>query len=226
MPQRRKNSRSKRSQIPSIEKQEIPGITVSQDGNETSIGFDTQSLSASEHFFRANCYCMKLEGGEFLILFAHRSSFFNSKELTAAAEISFPLKQATDFLYNRIWNSSSLPSTSLIKNIDKHTASSNHLNEESLEKGNLVLNEELQPPDRSTYRAFPANIAIPSFAEGQGMLEFFEISPDLVANLARGRNLRRNDGLKHVLAIILPIDVLRSFFYEAKKLLEPHFIEK
>lgn len=199
----------------------VPGLILSSD--RTSYSFAPNDLPASDHYFRANFFKSKIEFGELVLLFGQVSSFSNEERFKAAVEISFPIKLAVDILVRNIWDNPSMDGVSVFMEIlEKHLETfPAYQYKDGGGSRDLVRNYDL-PLDTSTYRAFSANFVSASLSHGQAMLEFFEASPNLLANLVHSKNLRPNDGLKPVLAIILPPDVLAAFFRNTKNLLEPY----
>jgi hypothetical protein len=192
----------------------IPGLIFNK--QKTAYSFSPHQLPASEHFFRSNTYMVTVGGGEIHFLFGQKSLFDKEqKNLKAAVEISMPIQMAAIFLYETIHTLPSLSGDRTFFSILEDYIKA-HPTSEKFEC-ELGL-----PSDTNLYRAFSTNYSMVAMSNGQAMLEFFEANPALIAHLSHGKPVRSHDGLKPVIAIILPPAMMRELFEKTKGLLEPH----
>ncbi len=202
-------------------KTSIPGIIVN---NDSSITFNSQLVPASEHFFKSNCFSVNVDGPELILLFGHKSIHSKSESLDAAAEIHFPIPEAKSFLYEAIWVTLGSNNMIFADSIKISLEKSNYFKYDP-RKGFLKDSSFSLPNNTDTYRAFASNNASMSFANSQCMIEFFEASPNLVANLAQKKVVKERDGLKPVIAILVSQDIFLNIFEEIKNILNTFELE-
>lgn len=195
----------------------IPGLLFDKD--KSAYLFAPQQLPASEHFFRSNVFSAEISGGEIHLLFGQKSIFDKNKNnLKAAIEISMPLKMALIFLHDVIHVHPSLSGDNTFYSIlSKSIPMSAEIKRVSSYEESLEL-----PSDPNLYRAFSSNYCTVAMSHGQTMIEFFEANPALIANLSHGKPTRERDGLKPVVAIITPPEMMKDFFDKTKILLSPY----
>ena len=182
----------------------IPGIRLHQDG---SIGFSPEDLPASTHFFDATHYSVDISGENCIMLFGQKSFFSKDNRYNAALEISMPRRFADLYLKKAVFEEPSLGGKEpLVKSIDGYY---NALREQDGHDINSVL--EL-PSNPNSFRRFSANYVILSISEGQVVLEFFEIPPDIIVSLTYGKPVREGSRVHSVISVLTNISVIKSFF--------------
>ncbi len=195
----------------------VPGISFNRE--KTAFTFSHNDLPASDHFFRANDAHIKVEFGELNILFGQVSAFEDNEFYKAAVEISLPIELASIFLVETIFHQPSLDGEHPFSRALQEYLQHSKLTERQV-KAPLKL-----PVSHEMYRAFSANYASTALSKGQGMIEFFEANPSMIANLSQRNAVRRDDGLKPVIAIILPPDLLNNLFNKVKSTLDEYKVE-
>ena len=197
---------------PVTKKTSVTGLQLNSD--KTSISLDLTQVSASEHFFFANAFMVKKEGGQIFCVFGGSSRFKTSIVFDRAVEIVLPIDAARSFLVVNVWDA---PSSSgvgtFIQSLMTEVARVGALNTEVPISSQVTYG---MPENPDNLRMFPSNVAIPSFAAGQAMLEFFEAAPGVIANLMAGRMARPNDGVSNLLAVIMDPKTLYEFLEKLK----------
>ena len=67
------------------------------------------------------------------------------------------------------------------------------------------------PQTESAYRLFHVNYMNASYSNGQVLLEFFLVSPELISSLSQGYKPRENSRVKNIISIIGSLPVMTSF---------------
>ena len=187
----------------------IPGIRFHEDG---SMGFSPEDLPASTHFFDATHYLVDTNGENCIILFGQKSIFSKDDRYNAALEISMPRRFANLYLKKAVFDEVSLGSKEpLMKTIN------GYYNALTKQDGH-DMNSTLKLPDNSnSFRRFSANYVILSISEGQAVLEFFELPPDIIANLVHGKPLRMGSTVHSVISVLANISIIKNFFDDINK---------
>lgn len=198
---------------------DIPGLLAREGG----VSFSTHNLPSSDHFFTASDFMVASDAENLYILFGQTSHFAKAdeKEFRLAIEIVFSRAHARDCFYTTIFEIPALNLdipfiNSLEATYNKYAQTTTY----SYGKGLAI------PKDPSSFRKFSSNFATATTSSGQGLLEFFEASPDLLLNLTSGRQRRPNMGIKSVVSVLAPTTLLYALFMEMAKFLKGDEDEK
>lgn len=191
------------------------GLVLSPDGLGYAV--DWTELPSSDHFFLATDCLLKQEATGLKMLFGAASSFDDSENYESAVEIHFPIFEAKMHLYRSVFkelsgNGNTIFYESVTKGFEKLKIDPTALAPVKPKK--LPLNKH------SSFRIFPANFAAMSFSGTQGLIEFFEVTPDLIHLLMKKDKMRPFSGVKPVVSIILDTVTLYRFMNSCRDLIE------
>lgn len=182
--------------------------------DRSAIAINWAELPASDHFFLATHFDLKVTPIGLNMLFGTKSSFDEtSQHFDLAVEIHMPIREAKTCLYQNVHIE--IGGNGKTTFYDSLSVALKSYSPPERQK-NIGL-----PPNRvSSFRVFPSNFAGIAFSGLQGMLEFFEIPPDALHHFRSGNPARPGAGVKPVIAIILDSVLLRSFTQECRSVLE------
>ncbi|MBT7567286.1 hypothetical protein HN630_00085 [archaeon] len=190
----------------------IPGLAIRGDG---AIGFTTDTLPASEHFFDATHFAMDDSGENIVILFGQKSSFSKENKYNLAIEVSIPRHFVETFLHKAIFNSPGIgEDRPFIESVDEQYSG-------LVKQDQRAFDELLElPSDSNSFRRFSSNFMTVSLSGGQGLVEFFEVPPDLLVNIVHSRNIRKGASAKSVVSVLTNVSLLKAMLYKVKDLFE------
>lgn len=210
----KKKQSSQYNHLPTLSSRagDIPGIVKGTNG----FSFSSHNLPCSDHFFSASDYLLDMDSENVFILFGQKSRFRKEADgdFRLAIEIVFTRELAMDFLYKAVFEVPCI-------NSDKPFFDAIQNSYEVLSKNTKFHYGEVgnAPKDPSFSRTFSANYATASLSASQGLIEFFEASPDLIVNLITNNGSRPNMGVKSVVSVLAPASLLYHFFLDIKKLI-------
>lgn len=190
------------------------GIVMSPDGSGYAV--DWTELPVSDHFFLATSCHLKRESTGLRMLFGTASSFETSDHYDLAVEIHFPIHEAKIYLHKSVFIE--------LSGDGKRTyyeAIKDALKKLDLDPDNLPPEKVKKLPvnKNASFRIFPANFAAMSFSGTQALIEFFEVTPELVHFMTKRNKVRPYSGVKPVLSVILDTVIMFQFMESCRELI-------
>ncbi len=206
---------SKQQKVISYANVSKTGLVMSPDGSGYAV--DWTVLPVSDHFFLATSCHIKKDLTGIHILFGTASSFEESEHYDLAVELHFPIHEAKLFLYNSVFVE--LGGNGKIPFYESVKEALNKLNVGSLLETENKM-RKLPTNKNASFRMFPANFAAMSYSGTQALVEFFEVTPELVHFVTTRTQTRPHSGVKPVISIILDTVVLFQFMSQCRDLLK------
>lgn len=192
------------------------GLMKSADG--TGYAVDWTELPASDHFFLATDCKVKRDGLGLKLLFGSVSAFETDPErFDLAVEIHFPINEGSLYLYKSVCQEvSGNGQSSFYDSVKAALVKLGGTTE--VQSRNLGL-----PSNKSSsFRIFPANFASWSFSGTQGLIEFFEVPPELIHLFLKKNKVRPGGGVKPVISIVMDTATMTSCIDECRRFLETY----
>lgn len=196
-----------------------PSVGLLFTPDKSGIAVDWSQLPASDHFFLATHFNLKMTPSGLKVLFGTKSDFDQaSQNFDLAVEIHMPTFEAYTCIYRNVFEELSGNGKTTF-----YDALTNELEKRSFTNGtNNVSAVGIGLPQNrgSSFRIFPSNFAGIAFNGLQGMIEFFEIPPDLLHHFRRGHPTRPGAGVKPVISVVVDSMLLRNFLSESRAALQ------
>lgn len=192
------------------------GLVLSPDGSGYAV--DWAELPSSDHFFLATDCHVKESAAGINLLFGATSSFDeNSEHYDLAVEIHFPIQEAKQYLHRSVFvelsgNGKKTYYESIKDSLEKMKVNTTGTSPAKLRK--LPVNRN------AAFRIFPANFATMSFAGTQALIEFFEVTPELIHFVTSRTKMRPFAGVKPVVSVILDTFVMYNFMNSCKAVMD------
>ncbi len=195
------NSRNNKSKRSVIKYGEFSGISLDENGMSISLN----NLPVASHFFSCSDFKVKDIGSSIAILFGQRSAFSDTNILNTAVEVRLQKDFTLEAVYSNHYKRPSL----------KNEKPFIEVLHEILRSKSLEVKEQTNdlkvPQTESAYRLFHVNYMNASYSNGQVLLEFFLVSPELISSLSQGYKPRENSRVKNIISIIGSLPVMTSF---------------